>query len=285
MHMAIGAVVNALWDLRAKRAGLPLWELLAAHDARRARRPRRLPLPDRRHDPRSRRSRSSARAEPGRAARREDLLRRGYPAYTTTPGWLGYDDEKMARLCREAVAEGFTQIKLKVGADLDGRHPPAAGRAGRGRAGHPHRDRRQPALGCRRRGQLDHRAGALRSVLGGGAHQPRRHPGTCHDPPRRSRRSGSRPANMCQNRMIFKQMLQAGSLDVLQIDAAPGGRRQREHRDPAAGRDVRRSGVPACRRRRTVRAGAAPVDVRLVAVSGTTDDRRSNTSTTCTSTS
>jgi L-fuconate dehydratase len=42
----------------------------------------------------------------------------GYPGYTTTPGWLGYDDEKLARLCREAVAEGFGQIKLKVGADL-----------------------------------------------------------------------------------------------------------------------------------------------------------------------
>jgi L-fuconate dehydratase len=43
----------------------------------------------------------------------------GYPAYTTTPGWLGYDDQKLYRLCREAVAEGFRQVKLKVGADLD----------------------------------------------------------------------------------------------------------------------------------------------------------------------
>jgi L-fuconate dehydratase len=53
----------------------------------------------------------------GRAEREQELLRAGYPAYTTTPGWLGYDDEKLARLCREAVAEGFAQIKLKVGAD------------------------------------------------------------------------------------------------------------------------------------------------------------------------
>jgi L-fuconate dehydratase len=58
-------------------------------------------------------------AEPGRAERAARLLAEGYPAYTTTPGWLGYDDEKLARLCAEAVAEGFTQIKLKVGGDLE----------------------------------------------------------------------------------------------------------------------------------------------------------------------
>ena len=56
---------------------------------------------------------------PGRAERTELLLERGYPAYTTTPGWLGYSDEKMVRLAREAVAEGFPQIKLKVGGNLD----------------------------------------------------------------------------------------------------------------------------------------------------------------------
>jgi L-fuconate dehydratase len=58
-------------------------------------------------------------AEPGRAAREAELLRAGYPAYTTTPGWLGYDDDKLARLSREAVADGFGLIKLKVGADLE----------------------------------------------------------------------------------------------------------------------------------------------------------------------
>ncbi|MDQ1584933.1 MAG: L-fuconate dehydratase, partial [Actinomycetota bacterium] len=57
-------------------------------------------------------------AEPGRAGRKAQLLATGYPAYTTTPGWLGYDDDKLARLCREAVKDGFTQIKLKVGAHL-----------------------------------------------------------------------------------------------------------------------------------------------------------------------
>ncbi len=59
------------------------------------------------------------RAEPGREERIGRLLDRGYPACTTTPGWLGYSDEKLARLAREAVADGFTQIKLKVGASLE----------------------------------------------------------------------------------------------------------------------------------------------------------------------
>lgn len=57
--------------------------------------------------------------EPTREERREQLVARGYPAYTTTPGWLGYDDEKLARLAREAVEQGFKQIKLKVGLDVD----------------------------------------------------------------------------------------------------------------------------------------------------------------------
>jgi L-fuconate dehydratase len=118
VHMAIGAVVNALWDLKAKRAGVPLWRLLSSLTPEQL-----VALVDFRY-------RTDAltpdealellrAAEPGRAARAAELERDGYPAYTTTPGWLGYDDDKLVRLCREAVAEGFGQIKLKVGADLE----------------------------------------------------------------------------------------------------------------------------------------------------------------------
>ncbi|WP_298747035.1 enolase C-terminal domain-like protein [uncultured Serinicoccus sp.] len=117
MHMAIGAVVNALWDLKAKRAGLPLWQLLAGMDPEEL-----VDLVDFRYltDALTREEALDLlrRAEAGRAERHEQLLRDGYPAYTTTPGWLGYDDEKLRRLCEEAVADGFTQIKLKVGTDL-----------------------------------------------------------------------------------------------------------------------------------------------------------------------
>jgi L-fuconate dehydratase len=118
MHMAVGAVVNALWDLRAKRAGLPLWQLLAALAPEEV-----VDLVDFRYlsDVLTReQALDLLRAvEPGRSEREAQLLAEGFPAYTTTPGWLGYDDEKLARLCREAVADGFAQIKLKVGHDVE----------------------------------------------------------------------------------------------------------------------------------------------------------------------
>ncbi|MBG6055330.1 L-fuconate dehydratase [Salinibacterium sp. CAN_S4] len=114
MHMAIGAVVNALWDLRAKRAGLPLWRLLSELTPEEI-----VDLVDFRYlsDALTRDEALAMlrMAAPGRSARQELLLAEGYPAYTTTPGWLGYSDEKLETLCRRAVAEGFTQIKLKVG--------------------------------------------------------------------------------------------------------------------------------------------------------------------------
>ncbi|GAB97587.1 L-fuconate dehydratase [Kineosphaera limosa] len=117
IHMAIGAVLNALWDLKAKRAGLPLWQLLARMSPREI-----VDCVDFRYlsdalTPDEALELLEA-AAPGRAEREAALLRTGYPAYTTTPGWLGYDDAKLVRLAKEAVADGFSQIKLKVGGDL-----------------------------------------------------------------------------------------------------------------------------------------------------------------------
>ncbi|WP_022885285.1 L-fuconate dehydratase [Glaciibacter superstes] len=118
MHMAIGAVVNALWDLKAKRAGLPLWQLLSRMSPEEI-----VELVDFRYltdaltpDDALQILRA---AVPGRAQREAALLASGYPAYTTTPGWLGYTDEKLVRLAREAVDDGFRMIKLKVGGDVD----------------------------------------------------------------------------------------------------------------------------------------------------------------------
>ena len=62
---------------------------------------------------------TAARLAPRRAEREAELRRDGYPAYTTSVGWLGYDDDKIRRLCREALAEGWTRFKLKVGADVE----------------------------------------------------------------------------------------------------------------------------------------------------------------------
>jgi L-fuconate dehydratase len=118
MHMAISAVVNALWDLKAKRAGLPLWQLLSSMHPEEL-----VELVDFRYltdalTPKEALELLRPAAE-GREERIATLLAEGYPAYATSPGWLGYDDEKLTRLCREALDAGFTQIKLKVGADLD----------------------------------------------------------------------------------------------------------------------------------------------------------------------
>jgi L-fuconate dehydratase len=118
MHMAIGAVVNAAWDLASRRAGVPMWRYLASL------------TPEELVDQVDFRYLTDAltrdealailwRAEPGRNDRLAYLLEHGYPAYTTSAGWLGYDDAKVIRLAREAVADGFSLIKLKVGADLD----------------------------------------------------------------------------------------------------------------------------------------------------------------------
>lgn len=117
MHMAIGAVMNALWDLRARRAGMPLWQLLATLSPDEI-----VNLVDFRYltdalTPQEALDILDA-ALPGRQDRTAELLTTGYPAYTTTPGWLGYSDEKLTRLAREAVADGFSQIKLKVGGNL-----------------------------------------------------------------------------------------------------------------------------------------------------------------------
>jgi len=117
MHMAIGAVINALWDLKARLANLPLWRLLAGMSPQQL-----VDLVDFRYLTDALTPQEAleilTKAEPGRGQRIEQLQESGYPAYTSTPGWLGYSDEKLARLSREAVAQGFTQIKLKVGANL-----------------------------------------------------------------------------------------------------------------------------------------------------------------------
>jgi L-fuconate dehydratase len=118
VHLAAAAVVNAVWDLWAKQAGKPLWKLLVdmspeevvgcvdfsyiddvlgEDDA--------LELLRRRGA--------------GRVEREVDLLKNGYPAYTTSAGWLGYDDAKIDTLVRAALVDGFTHVKMKVGRDLD----------------------------------------------------------------------------------------------------------------------------------------------------------------------
>ncbi|MGH3377178.1 MAG: enolase C-terminal domain-like protein, partial [Actinoallomurus sp.] len=118
VRMAAAALVNAAFDLAGRVAGKPVWRLLAdlAPDQI-------VDLVDWRYLTDALRPDEALdlldAVKSGRAEREADLLATGYPAYATTPGWLGYSDDKLVRLSHEAVADGFTLIKLKVGADLE----------------------------------------------------------------------------------------------------------------------------------------------------------------------
>jgi L-fuconate dehydratase len=118
VHMATAAIVNALWDLCAKRAGNPLWKLLADMAPEEL-----VALVDFRYitdalTPDEALDLLRDRAA-GRAERERRLLADGLPAYTTSPGWLGYPDAKLRRLLEEALDAGFSQVKLKVGASVE----------------------------------------------------------------------------------------------------------------------------------------------------------------------
>lgn len=118
VHMAAGALVNAAWDLAARMSGDPLWRFVARLSPEEL-----VGCIDFRYltdalTPEAAFTLLRDRLS-GRAEREKLLVENGYPAYTTTPGWLGYSDDKMVRLARAAVAEGFDMIKLKVGLDPD----------------------------------------------------------------------------------------------------------------------------------------------------------------------
>jgi len=118
VHMATAAVVNAAWDLYAKARGKPLWKLLVDLTPEEL-----VALVDFRYlvdalTPAEALELLRAKAA-GRQEREARLLAEGYPAYTTSAGWLGYDDDKIRRRCREAIEAGFAHVKLKVGADLE----------------------------------------------------------------------------------------------------------------------------------------------------------------------
>ena len=118
VHMAIGAVVNAAWDLAARRAGRPLWRLLSELSPQQI-----VDLVDFRHlSDALTRDEALAILEHSAAGKEErirNLLSRGYPAYSTSAGWLGYSDAKVAHLLSQAVASGFTHLKFKVGLDIE----------------------------------------------------------------------------------------------------------------------------------------------------------------------
>ncbi|BEL04649.1 mandelate racemase [Actinoplanes sichuanensis] len=219
VHLAAAALINAAWDLAATTAGKPVWRYLADLAPEQI-----VDLVDWRYltdalEPAEALDLLHA-ARPGREERIALLTERGYPAYTTSPGWLGYADEKLVRLAREAVAAGYRQIKLKVGHDLDD-------------------DVRRMALARRTVGD-DIRIAvdanqrwdvpvAVRWMTALAPYDPWwiEEPTSPDDILGHAAvRTALRPAGIrvatgehVQNRVIFKQLLQADAVDIVQIDA------------------------------------------------------------------
>jgi L-fuconate dehydratase len=118
MHMAIGAVINAAWDMGARHAGKPVWRLIADMSPEQI-----VDLIDFRYISDALTPAEALvilrNAENGKADRIAALISLGYPAYTTSPGWLGYSDERLARLAKQAADDGFRAVKIKVGLNVE----------------------------------------------------------------------------------------------------------------------------------------------------------------------
>jgi L-fuconate dehydratase len=118
IHLATAALVNAVWDLWSKTEAKPLWKLLADMTPEEL-----LACVDFRYitDAITPEEALGILRElaPTRAVREAEMLRDGYPAYTTSAGWLGYSDDEIRRLCRQGIAAGWSHFKVKVGGDLE----------------------------------------------------------------------------------------------------------------------------------------------------------------------
>lgn len=117
IHLATAAMVNAVWDLYAKSAGKPLWKLLVDMTPEELVRCISFRYITDVLTPQAALELLRAK-QAGKKAREAEMLQAGYPAYTTSAGWLGYSDEKIRRLCREGLAKGWRDFKIKVGRDL-----------------------------------------------------------------------------------------------------------------------------------------------------------------------
>jgi L-fuconate dehydratase len=217
VHLATAALVNAVWDLFAKLEGKPLWKLLADMTPEQL-----VACIDFRYIddalPPAEAIEILRRLAPTRANREREMLSDGYPAYTTSAGWMGYSDDKIRKLAGEAMAAGFTHLKLKVGADIES-------------------DLRRArllreAIGPDRRLMLDanqvwgidqaiHAIQALAEVNPWWIEEP-----TSPDDilgHRRIRESvkpiGIATGEHVQNRVMFKQLMQAEAIDFCQVDS------------------------------------------------------------------
>jgi len=218
IHLATGAVVNAVWDLWAKSEGKPVWQLVADMSPEELVR-----CIDFRYitdciTPAEALTflRDQAKGKPERLA---ELQANGYPCYTTSAGWLGYDDAKLRRLTQAAVDAGFSHIKLKVGRDLadDIRRLRIA----------------REVLGPDRHLMIDaNQVWDVDQAIEWLGHLAFAKPWFIEEPTSPDDIEGHRriraavkgsmqvaSGEMCQNRIVFKQLIMRGAIDVVQIDA------------------------------------------------------------------
>jgi L-fuconate dehydratase len=217
LHLATAALVNAVWDLYAKVEGKPLWRLLADMAPEEL-----VACIDFRYITDALTPEEALailrRNAPTRAAREAELMRDGYPAYTTSAGWLGYPDDEIRRLCREGIAAGWTHFKLKVGDDLrDDVRRCALVREEIGA------DRRL-MVDANQRWDVDDAIASMRELA-------RFDPWWIEEPTSPDDVLGHAAiaraiapirvatGEQCQNRVIFKQLLQAEAIGFCQIDA------------------------------------------------------------------
>lgn len=221
IHLATGAVVNAVWDLYAKTEEKPLWKLLADMSPEElvkcvdftyitdAITPEQALVLLRE-------------MEAGKQERIALLLDKGYPAYTTSAGWLGYSDEKMRRLCKEAKMEGFKHMKIKVGADLEDDMRRAA--IIREEIG----DDLQLMMDANQRWDVDEAITNMESLA-------KFNPYWIEEPTSPDDILGHAKiakavapikvatGEHCQNRVMFKQLMQAEAIEICQIDSCRVG--------------------------------------------------------------
>lgn len=217
LHMATGAITNAVWDLWAKREKKPMWKHLVDLT------PEQIVStidfsyitdvlkPEEAID-----MLHAARA--GREAREAEMRKDGYPAYTTSTGWLGYPDEKVRRLCKEAIAEGWTAFKMKVGQNLEDNVRRAA--IMREEIG-PERRLMMDANQCWDVDESITQMKALAKFDPWWIEEPTS-PDDILGHARIARAVapiGVATGEVCQNRVMFKQLLQADAIKFVQVDS------------------------------------------------------------------
>jgi L-fuconate dehydratase len=221
MHMAVGAVVNAAWDLAARRAGKPLWRFISDLSPEEI-----VQCIDFRYL-RDVLSPSDALAmlrgaAGGKRERSAYLAQRGYPAYSTSAGWLGYADEKVVELAKKAVAEGFRTIKIKVGLDIE--DDVRRCRLAREAIG----PEIAMAADANQRWDTDEAIAWIKRLAPFGIAWVEEPTSPDDVLAHRAIRSAVTPilistGEHTQNRILFKQFLQAQAVDLIQIDATRVG--------------------------------------------------------------